>query len=221
VFSGGTIKAALALSITALLALGLAACGGGSSSTPASTTSTAQQSTNAPTTGQGSADGAKKPGGRGDTNGEPSGSGTDEASASFRTHGGDNSIQNFGDEAGPSEREEASAALDRYLQARAAGNWGRSCTVLAKAAIAPLEQLASSSPQLKGKDCGSILAALESRAPASTRANNLTHGVAALRVQGERGFALYRDAHGTAYFVPMVKEDGSWKVGALAPSEFP
>lgn len=46
-------------------------------------------------------------------------------------------------------------------------------------------------------------------------------GIASLRVEGDRGFALYHGAKDVGYFVPMVKEEGEWKVGALAPSDFP
>ena len=51
--------------------------------------------------------------------------------------------------------------------------------------------------------------------------NTLTGGIASFRVEDDRGYALYHGPKGVNYFVPMVNEDGEWKVGALAPSEFP
>jgi hypothetical protein len=87
--------------------------------------------------------------------------------------------------------------------------------------VAPLEQLASRAPGLKDKGCAAILEKLVGAAPASARANNLTAGIASLRSQGERGFALYHGPRGVDYFIPMTREGGEWKVGAIAPSEFP
>jgi hypothetical protein len=199
--------------IAVLIALGLGACGGdgedgtNNSSTPATTQETPGSATAEGEDGSG-------PGGEG-------GDGPEEASAEFRTPGGDNSIQNFGEEADAAELEAATEALEGFLAARAASDWAGQCENLAIAAVKPLEQLAEQSPQLKGKDCATILKALSGGLPASTRANTLTEGVASLRVEGERGFALYHGPKGVDFFVPMAKENGEWKVGTLSPTEFP
>jgi hypothetical protein len=199
-------KPLLMLAIVALLAATVAACGGGGSTASSTASTSARGTATTPAT-------------------SPSGSGSSspsrEASASFRTTGGDNSIQNFGTEAGAAEVEAATAVLEGYLRARAKDEWATECSYLAKMAVAPLEQLASGAPQLKSSGCGEILAALEGRAPASTRANTLTGPIASLRVEGDRGFALYHGAHGVDYFVPMIREGGKWKVGSLVPDEFP
>ena len=219
----GVRKLLLVFALAALLALGLAACGGGDSSdsTAAGTTSTTTTEAHGSGNDAGGQSGNNGGSGGGPDNSSGGSGSAAKGSSSFRTLGGDNSIQNFGNEADTGEVEAATAALDSYLQARSKGDWSESCAYLAKAAVAPLEQLASSSSQLKGKGCGAILAALEGRVPAASRASTLTAGVAALRVDGERAFALYHGPDGVNYFVPMVKEDGKWKVGALAPSEFP
>jgi hypothetical protein len=193
---GGAPKLGLALVVASLLATGLAACGGGSDSTG----STAGAATAA------TADKGAPP--------------SAEGSAGFRTPGGDNSIQNFGEEADAAEVEAATSTLAPYLAARAKNEWAQECAYLAKSAVVPLERLASSSPQLKGKDCAAILAAILSGASSST-ADTAADGIASLRVEGDRAFALYHGARGIDFFVPMVKENGKWKVGALAPSEFP
>jgi hypothetical protein len=229
---GGTSKLAFALAL-AMLAIGLSACGGGDDSTQSSnsTTSTAQATTPPPADAGDSGKGKPAPsddkgGAAGEdseraSSDDSSSSASGEGSAAFRTPGGDNSIQNFGDEADTAEVDAATAALTAYLQARAKDDWARECALLAKSAVAPLEQLASRSPQLKSKGCAAILTALVSGTPASSRANPMTDGVASLRFDGDRGFALFHGAGGVNYFVPMVKEDGEWRVGALAPSEFP
>jgi hypothetical protein len=216
--------------IIALSALGLAACGGGDSSDSTATATASQGTTAASTTeDRGSAKSKKEQGddkggssqGSDDSGTDDSGSSAGKGSAAFRTPGGDNSIQNFGDEADAAEVAAASTVLAAYLRTRAKDEWAQECAYLAKAAIAPLEELAGRSPQLKGKGCAAILAALGSGVPASARANTMTSGIASLRFEGDRGFALYHGPKGVNYFVPMVKEGGEWKVGALAPSEFP
>jgi hypothetical protein len=190
-------KVGLTLALGASICLGIGACGGGD---PADSTSNSVAS-------QTAAKAAPPP--------------TGEASAAFRTPGGDNSIQTFGEEADAEELAAAGAVLAGYLRARAADEWERECGYLAESVVAPLERLASRSARLEGKGCGVLLAALNGAAPASTRANTMTAGVASLRVEGARGFALYHGAKGTDYFMPMVKEAGEWKVGSPVPSEFP
>jgi hypothetical protein len=148
-------------------------------------------------------------------------SSTDGGSAGFRTPDGDNSIQEYGAEADAKEVDAVTAALRSYLEARASADFAKQCLYLAKATVAPLEEFAGGSSQLKGKGCREILSALESNAPASTLTSTLTGDIASLRIEGKRGFALYHGDEGIDYFVPMVKEGGEWKVAALAPSEFP
>ena len=196
----GVSKLLLALALVALSASAFAACGG--EETDGSTVdlgAAAREST--ATTAEDS--------------GERSGS------AGFRTPGGDNSIQNFGEEADAAEVAAATTALAGYMAARAQVDWERQCAFLAEAVLVPFEELAADSPQVKGKGCAAVLAALSGDAPRSTRVNTMTGPIAALRFEGSRGFALYHGPQGVDYFVPMVKEDGEWKVGALAPTEFP
>jgi hypothetical protein len=199
VFSRASSKLLPTLAIAAFLALGLAACGGGDDTTGSATGAT---------TG-----GEKEPG--------SSDSGSERGSASFLVPGGDNSIQEFGEEADSAELEEAEEALGAYLEARANEDWAKSCGYLAEEALTPLEQLAKASPQLKGADCGQILAKLQASTPTSEEPNPMTDGLAALRVEDDRGFALFHGAKGTDYFILLSKRDDGWAVAALAPSEFP
>ncbi len=231
------MKTLLTVATAALLAFGLLACGGGDDDSTSAPTATApsgggNDATN-PTPGDADRDGNEKQAGD-DKGGSPDngdsssgdaessgGSGAGEGSDAFRTPGGDNSIQDYGDEADSDQREAAEASIVAYLDARAAGNWAESCEYLATAAVEPLEQLAESSPQLKGKGCAAIIGALSAQLPASSRANPVTEGIASLRFEDERGFALFHGRGGVDFFLPVVEEDGEWKVGALAPSEFP
>jgi hypothetical protein len=216
----------LLLAIVALLAAGLTACGGDSGDSTGTTASTPTETT---ATSPSGGEGGKADKGGSKKNGEGSGESTsgsgsksdpnEKGSESFIVPGGDNSIQNYGDEAETGELEEAEREISGFLDARAKGDWAGVCTYLAKTTLKPIETLAAKAAQLKGKDCGELLETLSGATPAAARVNTMTNGLASFRAEGERGFALYHGADGADYFVPMVNEDGSWKVGALAPTE--
>ncbi len=141
-----------------------------------------------------------------------SGGGADQ----YRTEGGDNSIQNFGEESEESELEEAAIALHNYLVARADEDWPAACANLARTVTDQLDVLASQSGQLKGKDCAAILGALTPPLPAAVRRESTLVDAGSLRLEDERAFLIYRGAKNAEYAVLMEQEDGAWKVGSLA-----
>lgn len=219
------------LAAAILAATVLAACGGSDSSTEAGSTVTAGDSTSAAQQGngkgqQGGGGKAKQKGGSAEggsgQSGQPevstplkvSGGGSDQ----FRSKGGDNSIQEFGEESGESELEEAAAALHGFYVARAGEDWGRACSFLSSSMVGQLEQLATQSPQLKGKDCAALLHAFTRPLPASVRRETTVVDAGSLRTEGERSFLIYRGEGGTVYAMPMKDESGEWKVGLLAPT---
>ncbi len=138
----------------------------------------------------------------------------------FREPGGDNSIQDFGEEGDEAELEEAATVVHNFLIARAGEDWGTACSLFSASMIKQLEQLASQSEQLKDRGCVAILGALTTPIPASARKAMTEMDAASLRRDGERGFLLFHGPAGVDYFMPMVQESG-WKVTALAPSPFP
>jgi hypothetical protein len=224
-------------SAVALLTIGLAACGGDddSGSSTAKTapritasdgrsTSQANAGDRREDSGSGSSD-FDSDRGSGDSGGDrtaddfvpgehdDSGGGADQ----FLTKGGDNSIQEYGEEAPASEMDEAAAALHNFLDARAAGDWASACSFLATDVVETLEKLASQAKELQGADCAAILGRLTN--PAATeaiRAEAAQADVASLRVEGDGGFVIYRGIDDAVQAVAMRKEDGEWKVGSLA-----
>lgn len=192
------MKKLFALALFALLVTGLAACGGSDDSSSAQSTANGGNE--------------KQAGGE---------SSSDEASAEFLTPGGDNSIQTYGEEADSAELAAAEEVIVAYLGARAKADWEASCEYLAKTSQEQVEQLSESSPQLKGKACGTVIGALLAGLSKSALSNPAVNGIAALRVHGDHGFALFHGPKGAKFFVSVEKEDGEWKVSSLAPSEFP
>lgn len=215
----------VALCAIALAAGAISACGdSGSTSTDASTAKEA--GTDLGTTGKADSAGSSEGGSQsqqGDEPGEPStpvepaplkvsGGGSDQ----YRTQGGDNSIQNFGEESEESELEEAATVLHDYLVARAGEDWPAACASLASTVTDQLDVLASRSSQLEGKGCAAILGALTPPLPAAVRRESTIVDAGSLRFEDERAFLIYSGAEGTAYAVVMEQEDGAWKVGTLS-----
>jgi hypothetical protein len=217
-----------ALFVACLLALGISSCGDSGDSTSTTSTAATQEQASGTTGGTTRAakpDGEKTTGKSGAQQG--GGSAETEAPAAkphhdsgggsqqFRVKGGDNSVQEFGAEAGGSELEEAAAALHGFLDARAAKEWVKACTYLAVSVTGSLQKLAGGSKRLTDRSCGVVLKAL-SGIPQSTLEELAEADVGAMRVEGDRSFLLYHGAQDTDYAIPMTREGNAWKVAALA-----
>jgi hypothetical protein len=210
-----------------ILAFGLAACGGGDSTTTTASTSNTTTSQPRPAKKDQAKGGSHNKAGKSNgSNGEgsaPSGGKVAAAplkvsgggSGQFRTKGGDNSIQEFGSEAGETELQQAAEAVHGFYVARAEEHWATACSYLTKSMAEQLEQLASQSPQFKGKGCAPILHAFTRPLSASVRRETTVVDAGSLRHKGEQSFLIYYGPGKTVYAMPMNQEDGKWKVGAL------
>jgi hypothetical protein len=225
------------LAATALVALLLAACGNSGSSDSTSTDSSAATETSAQDNGSGggtegendAGEGQQEQDGSGNNSGKSSGTTGFTAaevetplkvsgggSEQFRTKGGDNSIQEYGEEKDESELQEAAEVVHGFFVARATGEWAKACGYLSKAMAAQLEQLAGSSTTLKDKGCASFLQAFTSELSAAAWRESTTVDAGSLRQEGEQAFLVYYGPDKTAYAMPLAVEDGQFKVGALS-----
>jgi hypothetical protein len=227
------IRAIAVLAAAVLAAAFLTACGGSDSSADstasvqgegASADGGSQQSGGGQTqadvgAGRRSQDGSADDQGSGGSDSGPASTPlevTGGGSEQFRVKGGDNSIQEFGDESDESELEEAAEALHGFYVARAEEDWSGACAYLAKSMVQQLEQLASQSPQLKGKGCAAVLHAFTRPLPASVRRETTVVDAGSLRTEGEQSFLIYYGEGHTPYAMPMTQEDGAWKATLLA-----
>ncbi len=219
------MKAPAAALAAFLLAIGLAACGGDSSSSSTASTAAPSAASTATTTPPAGANPAGKAAAKpaaGETGGKtPRPSSPSGPAAAFHTPHGDNSIPNYGAEAPASQRAGATAALRRYLAARAAGDWSTACSYLGSQTQKQLQVLTEASNKAKHKGCAGTYAMLSARVPAAERANPLTGALAVLRVKGDTAFALFYGPHGQKYMMPMAREGGAWKVTQIAPVAYP
>ncbi len=215
------IRRIAALSAAVFAAGGLAACGESSSTTTDAIPKEAKSDSGEPGP-KGPRDGGSKPQQQGgessssprDVDTAPlkvSGGGADQ----YRTPGGDNSVQEFGEEGEEGELEEAATALHDYLVARAEEDWPTACANLAGTVLGQLDTLASRSDDLKGQGCAKTLEGLTPPLPAAARRESTIVDAGSLRLEGERAFLIFRGAEGVAYAILMEQEDGAWKVGAL------
>lgn len=138
-------------------------------------------------------------------------------SEKYRVKGGDNSVQEFGEEADAEEFDAAAVAVHNFLDARAESNWAAACEYMAKSVIESFEKLAVQAKQIEDASCGGILekltnpAAKEAMKEEAEKAN-----VGSLRIEGEQAFVIYTGVAGTILAMPMVNEGGTWKVASLA-----
>jgi hypothetical protein len=216
----------------AFCGLALSACGGGGDSAASTANETTAQTQTEATTAPSEKNGGKekkgpsKPAGKSEksSGGKPNSSGggdpkgRPEPATNFETPGGDNSIQEYGEEGGNDEREEVEAAVNSLFKATSSGNWNEVCgKYLSKSNQEQLEVLSEKVPQAKGKSCAAILGGLNSHATGNEPSEPVG-GVGAVRIEGEVAFAIYRGRDGKGYAIPLKQEGGSWKLTALAPT---
>jgi hypothetical protein len=138
-------------------------------------------------------------------------------SAQFRTKGGDNSIQDFGEE-GESELQEVAEIVHGFYAARTEERWDAACSYLAKSNVEQLVKLVSQSPEAKGADCSEALQAFTQPLPAALEREITTVDAGSFRREGDQGFLIYYGPERTVYSMPMREEGGAWKVAALSAS---
>lgn len=136
----------------------------------------------------------------------------------FQTKGGDNSIQEYGDEGDESELQEAAEIVHGFYVARAEEKWETACSYLAKPNIEQLEQLAAQSPQFKDAGCAPILEAFTRPVAAAVQREITSVDAGSFRHEGEQGFLIYYGADQAVYAMPLRAEGGTWKVAALSGS---
>jgi hypothetical protein len=137
--------------------------------------------------------------------------------APFLVSRGDNSIPTYGIESSASRRTQAESDLRSYLEARTVGDWGAACAQMAATVQKQLALLAQASGG-KQASCAAAYAKLAAKIPAAAAG---TDPLSALRVKGDKAFALFYGPRRQKYMMPMVSEGGAWKVNQLEPIPYP
>jgi hypothetical protein len=140
--------------------------------------------------------------------------------APFLVPVGDNSIPTYGTEASASQLAGAEAAISAYLGARAEGDWATACSLMSASVQRQIAVL-SGEPGGGRSSCATAYSQLSERAPAAERADPLTQGLTALRVESPHAFALFYGPGSRQYMMPLEEEGGAWKVTQIAPLPWP
>lgn len=227
-------KTLVAALVVLLIAVGIAACGGGDDSDTTSEAAGQQQSQSDASqqdgdqgSGSDSAGSGSGPGDSADGESQSGGDASDftpkkhndsgGGSEQFKVKGGDNSVQEFGEEADTEEFDAAAVALHNFLDARAEGNWAAACQYMSSSVIESFEKLAAQAKQIEDTSCGGILEKLTNPAAAqSMKEEAAKANVGSLRIEDEQAFVIYTGIDGTVMAMPMANEDGDWKVASLA-----
>jgi len=202
-----------------LTCLGLAACGGSSGGTGSTTTSApaARGSLGTAPTAQKIARGRGEGAAANPHKHQPK---PRTPASAFIQSGADNSIPEYGTESSGSQKAEAAAALAAYLAARQARDWGRACSLMGVAVRRQLGVLAEASGGKAG-NCVLSYRVVSKYGSKGERADVLIGSLAAFRVKGEKGFALFYGPHRQQFMMPMVHEGGRWKVSQSIPIAYP
>lgn len=141
-------------------------------------------------------------------------------SKQFRTKGGDNSIQDFGKEAQGEEFATVAAIVHAFLDARAAGNSAEVCKYMSSRIVDEMKQFASQAPD-PPKDCAGLIDMFTAPMTPKLRRTIAKADIASVRAEEDAAFVLYRGHQKQVFLLPMAREDGQWKVAAIAASPMP
>ena len=128
-----------------------------------------------------------------------------------------NKYAKFGKEASSAAREAASTVLGKNLKAREAGDFMTQCATLNAAGV---KELAGKKP-VTPEGCAAGLKKLAEplKNTEEIRADTFDGQIDVFRVKGKKGYALYHGTDGNNWMMSMVEESGAWKVGAIITIE--
>ena len=138
-------------------------------------------------------------------------SSTSTPTASEKRTGGERSIEGFGSEASGGEKQAMLLAYRSYLGAIGSKDYRSACGLLSKQVKESLEQIA------KGKaSCEAVLGAFLAPSAAPLSRAEAKGEVRGVRVEGERGFVVFKAPGAKLYQLTLVSEGGEWKAGSAA-----
>jgi hypothetical protein len=210
--------------LAAAAALVFAGCGGGGGETTAASTASGSQQSAAATRGEKSEQGSANQERRSSTsktkqkkNTSPSTllpprQGSKAAAPGVPTsREGDNSIQTYGLEASSAQRAQATALVQAYLDARAARDWAKVCSLLAAKPRAEQRQFAGD------VSCAEAMVSFAADARTSVLQEEAQIEVLSFRVGHRYAFLIYRRSDGI-FATALSRESGHWKLISVTPN---
>jgi hypothetical protein len=136
------------------------------------------------------------------------------APADDEARGGEASIEDFGSEAGGSEKAQIVGAYMSYMNAIAEEDYATACDGLSAAVHASLQQLVSKNVG----GCTVILPKLLAPTAGAVARRQANGEITKVRVEDDRAFVIFRAPGAKLYQLTMVEEDGEWKASTVAAS---
>jgi hypothetical protein len=127
---------------------------------------------------------------------------------------GSGTLRTFGQEAPPSDQAAAGRAVQEFLSARADGDATKECSLMAASAIKTLEGFGGGLAE-NSQPCPELVQAITSQIRTQALEKPGPVRVIGMRVDGDRGFVLYRDQGGDEFAFAVIREGSAWKVGGL------
>ena len=131
------------------------------------------------------------------------------------------SVRSYGTKADADAETAIATAVKDFYAAKSEGDGAHACTLLARATREALIDTLAQSGRLEGKGCGAVLSSLLADQAPQYRDRIAGVEVTGARVRKDRGLALIHIEAVPEEVIPVRREDGSWKVAALAGSEIP
>lgn len=122
----------------------------------------------------------------------------------------------FGEESSEEARKQASETLERNMSARGAGSYAIQCETLSTQIVEQIEKSSGGK-----KSCAEVLETEAKKVPPALLANTLVEPIAALRIKGNAGYAIYHGKENQDYAVRMELDNGEWKVATTIPEVLP
>jgi hypothetical protein len=148
------------------------------------------------------------------------GGGSDSTTAAAGTGSGNAAsgsanFRSFGEEASASEQAAAAGTVEEFLRARADGDAARECSLMSASAKSTLAQFGGGLEE-RSQPCPKSVKAITSQIRPNAVEQPGPIQVIGMRVDGERGFVLYRDRSGDEFAFSVIREGAVWKAGGIA-----
>jgi hypothetical protein len=122
----------------------------------------------------------------------------------------DQSIQQYGDEAGGSEKSEVVAAMHSFIRAFGAGDYKTVCEE-ASSALREQTEAYAQAQKTAGPSCPELLSKLLRGSEAGKAKRALEAVVTHVRIKEDSAFVLFKPAGEPVSYFVLVREDGDWK----------
>lgn len=114
------------------------------------------------------------------------------------------------------ELEDATEVVRDFYLARVSGDGAEACSQMSQGLQKKLEGLAE---KTSVRGCAAFLEAFTGELPDATQREMTTVDAVSLRDEGKQTFLVYRGSGDEVYEMPLVEEDGEWKVDELSASQ--